>query len=168
MPSTPVLQNFATVSFPLLSGNPNYTQQRAVSPYLVAHLPIFFANFFGDEFATVLSHHIPQQCSPCAITGSLLGARALPDADGGDDIVRAPCRSPCPARQIAWWFRGADNRESLLPRIPIPTVTAAGFVPAPEFRFSHPHTKPLHFPGDLSTALQYPVLFLQKMDHWKA
>src|SRR5215469_17926462 len=76
MPSTPVLQNFATVSFPLLSGNPNYTQQRAVSPYLVAHLPIFFANFFGDEFATVLSHHIPQQCSPCAITGSLLGARA--------------------------------------------------------------------------------------------
>src|SRR5215469_12986923 len=71
MPSTPVLQNFATVSFPLLSGNPNYTQQRAVSPYLVAHLPIFFANFFGDEFAAVLSHHVPQQCSPCAIAESL-------------------------------------------------------------------------------------------------
>ena len=67
MPSTPVLQNFATVSFPLLSGNPNYTQQHAVSPYLLAHLPIFFANFFGDEFAAVLSHHIPQKCSPCAI-----------------------------------------------------------------------------------------------------
>jgi hypothetical protein len=26
-------------------------------------LPIFFANFFGDEFAAVLSHHIPEQCT---------------------------------------------------------------------------------------------------------
>jgi hypothetical protein len=50
---------------------------------------------------------------------------------------------------------------------PIP-MAAAGYAPEPEFRSSHPRTKPLHFPGDLDTALQYPVLFLQKMDRSRA
>ena len=90
--------------------------------------------------------------STMARTSKFLGtffsiSRRKPDIlDAGDATARR--------------FRHVDQRGSLPRRNRIPAQQAGAFERLNSA--SHPRTKPLHFPGDLSTALPYPVLFLQR------
>ena len=56
MPPTPLTQKLGSVSCLLPDRNPHYAQQRAVSPYLVTHFVVFFANLFGDKFSMIVTH----------------------------------------------------------------------------------------------------------------
>src|SRR6266481_6081161 len=99
---------------------------------------------------------------------SILGSPNIPDVGDAVGIASALCPSPCPVRQIAWWSRAVGSRGSLPRHSQVPSATSAGCVPALESDSFHPRTKPLHFPVDSSTTLQYPVLSLQKMDPSRA
>jgi len=91
-----------------------------------------------------------------------------PDAGDAVDISRAHCRSPCPVGKQ----RGGSVASIIVGHSFDITSPAAniGWVRSSAWNsalliYAQNHC---NFPGDLDTALQYPVPFLQKMDRSKA